>query len=255
METTMDIQDQINDYWTKGAENYSRIIKDELNSFRVEKWQNRILKNAPKNGKLDILDTGCGPGFFTMILSDLGHNVTGIDGSDGMINEAMANIRERGNEATILKMDCNNLEFLDESFDMVISRNLTHTLQDHVKVYSEWKRVLKKGGILLIFDANWHLTQIKGKLRDQYIEDIKSCIEIYGEDFSGNTDVEEAIKVGEEESRVLGDIIRPDWDLGILKALGYKNVSCERDITKEMWDDKERLIYSTTPMFQIKAEK
>ena len=43
-------------------------------------------------------------------------------------------------------MDAENLRFADESFDVVISRNLTWTLPDVKSAYREWVRVLKKGG-------------------------------------------------------------------------------------------------------------
>ena len=34
---------------------------------------------------------------------------------------------------------------------------MTHALREHKTVYAQWLRVLKPEGILLIFDANWHL--------------------------------------------------------------------------------------------------
>ena len=48
---------------------------------------------------------------------------------------------------------------------------------------------------------------------------------------------------------------RPDWDLGLLEGLGYVNICTERDITEELWDEKEQLLYGNTPMFMIRAEK
>mgnify|MGYP000482475991 FL=1 len=48
-----------------------------------------------------------------------------------------------------------NLEYEDESFDVVITRNLTWTLPDVDKAYKEWHRVLRKGGVLLNYDANY----------------------------------------------------------------------------------------------------
>ena len=53
-------------------------------------------------------------------------------------------------------MDAENPEYDDDTFDFVISRNLTWTLPDAQKAYKEWMRVLKKGGRLLNFDANWY---------------------------------------------------------------------------------------------------
>ena len=40
----------------------------------------------------------------------------------------------------------------------MISRNLTWTLPHVRHAYGEWVRVLKKGGVLLNFDANYGLS-------------------------------------------------------------------------------------------------
>lgn len=69
-------------------------------------------------------------------------------------------------------MDGQNLEFADGTFDVVISRNLTWNLENPQKAYSEWQRVLKEGGVLLNFDANWY-----GYLYDAEKKDSTSRIE------------------------------------------------------------------------------
>ena len=57
---------------------------------------------------------------------------------------------------TYCQMDASHLAFADETFDAVVSRNLTWNLEDPEQAYKEWMRVLKKGGILLNYDANWY---------------------------------------------------------------------------------------------------
>lgn len=41
-------------------------------------------------------------------------------------------------------MDASHLAFADETFDAVVSRNLTWNLEDPEQAYKEWMRVLKK---------------------------------------------------------------------------------------------------------------
>ena len=151
-------QKEIDRYWSDGAENYSWIIDDELNSFRVEKWREKILGNISSVRNPKILDAGCGPGFFTILLNQAGVETIGVDGAEKMLQEARAKALQAGLVPEFRRMDCHRLDFADNTFDAVISRNLTHTLRDHKQVYKEWLRVLKPGGTLLIFDANWHLT-------------------------------------------------------------------------------------------------
>ncbi|MBR6114184.1 MAG: class I SAM-dependent methyltransferase [Oscillospiraceae bacterium] len=251
-------QQKINAHWTKGSENYDRIIHDELKSFRMEGWQRLIAEQVGSRPGLDVLDCGCGPAFFTIILSKAGYRVTGIDAAEGMLEKARKNTAEYGVDAQILEMDCHEPAFPDDSFDLVVSRNVTHALRDHVRAYSEWLRVLRPGGTLLIFDANWHLAMSSEAWFRESMEREKKCIELYGSDFSGNTtfDEERSRRAYESERHHrLGDLRRPDWDCGLLTALGYRDITYDRDITGPLWDDKEKLIYGHTPMFMIRARK
>ena len=43
-----------------------------------------------------------------------------------------------------LQMDAQNLDFPDQTFDAVVSRNLTWNLENPTRAYQEWLRVLKK---------------------------------------------------------------------------------------------------------------
>ena len=251
-------QQQINDHWSEDSENYDRIIHDELSSFRMAGWQALIAAQTGHRKDLDVLDCGCGPAFFTIILSKAGYRVTGIDAAEGMLDKARRNVAEYGVDAAVLEMDCHELAFPDGSFDLVVSRNVTHALRDHVQVYTEWLRVLRPGGTLLIFDANWHLAMSSEDWFRESMERERRCIEIYGSDFSGNTvfDEERSRRAYEaERPHRLGDLQRPDWDCGILLALGWKDITYERDITGPLWDDKEKLIYGHTPMFMVRARK
>ena len=55
---------------------------------------------------------------------------------------------------TSVMIDGSKLDFEDNTFDVVISRNLTWNLEHPDVAYREWVRVLKAGGRLLNFDAN-----------------------------------------------------------------------------------------------------
>ena len=52
-------------YMTDGQ----NLFEDELSSFRVGAWQELLKKQMPKNAR-EVLDFGCGPGFFSIILAD-----------------------------------------------------------------------------------------------------------------------------------------------------------------------------------------
>lgn len=241
------------DEWTKSSDNYDRIIHAELDSFRVPAWTRRILSQSPQKDTLEVLDVGCGPAFFSIILSQAGHRVVGLDGSDGMLRHAADNAADCGVHPLFVKGDCQVLPFGDSSFDLVVSRNVTHALPDHVKAYAEWYRVLRPGGLLLIFDANWHLMHTDLAIRREFAQRETLCFERFGTNFSaGRREVE---SVEELPGHLLGTCVRPGWDMPLLKAAGFAEVTVEEDIISDLWDDKEKLLYGTTPMFMIRAVK
>lgn len=237
--------------WTDGSNTYSNIVKEELNSFKRQAWTEIILENAGKITKLDILDVGTGPGFFTIIMSQAGNKVTAIDCTEAMINEAKANAKDAGITADFRVSDGQNLEFADESFDLIISRNVTWTLIDAQKAYREWKRVLKSDGKIIIFDANWNIRLFNEEYMKKYEEDQKEYARLFGEEPSQYT----REMIDYRKSMPMCQRIRPQWDFNTLVELGYKKVYYERDIGKRVYDEKQKVIHRSTPMFMLVIEK
>ena len=165
------LNDEIKDYWEGESYVYSDIIKKSLDDEGKNAWADLVLGNAPKKEKLEILDVGTGPGFFPVLLGEKGHHVTGIDITENMIRRAAENISAAGVKADLAVMDCQNIQYHDESFDLVVCRDLTWTLADPVKAYKEWTRVLRKGGVLLVFDACWYLHLFDEKRMKVFEED------------------------------------------------------------------------------------
>lgn len=248
---------KMNLHWADSADNYSRIIDDEFASFRPEKWKELILSQGPPSEQpWRVLDCGCGPGFFTIILSSAGCDVTGIDGCVEMLDKAREKSARYGIETDLRVMDCQETEFESDTFDLIVSRNVTHALNFHRDTYREWLRILKPGGVLLIFDANWHLPRLPGPLQDESRRRMAECLRVYGSTFSDDSRRDDSTRpVEPEKEHILGDRIRPDWDLGLLEGVGFSDITYDRDITEELWDDKEKLLYGNTPMFMIRAVK
>lgn len=103
--------DKIKEYWEGEAGIYSEGIKAELKSETAENWKNLILEYAPEKEHLEVLDVGCGPGFFEIMLGKEGHHVTGIDITENMIHEAKENVKAAGLSADLMTMDMHNLNF------------------------------------------------------------------------------------------------------------------------------------------------
>ena len=253
----MQTHQEISAYWSTRAENHNNYVNHEFPTRRSQAWLEQILSQVPEQRPLRVLDAGCGPGFFSILLSKAGHAVTGVDGASEMLRHARENAAKQGASPEFLQMDCCHLDFPDSTFDLVLSRNLTHILTDHRQAYGEWRRVLKPGGELLIFDANWHLPYVEGPVRQEAIWREAECFRLYGSNFSGGDCPYEYIGSGlrPECYEALGDLRRPDFDVGVLLGLGYRDVTFARDITEKLWSEKEQLMYRATPLFQIRAVK
>ena len=78
---------------------------------------------------------GTGPGFFAIILAEAGIQVTAVDYTEEMLKEAKANAGELSENIHFQQMDAQNLEFPDETFDAVITRNVTWNLEHPVRAY------------------------------------------------------------------------------------------------------------------------
>ena len=235
-------------HWTNG-EGYNRYITAELGSFRKNAWKEQITAHFDRDRNLKILDIGTGPGFFSCILAEEGYDVTGIDFSEGMLKCARENAEKLHVSPTFLLMDVNDLQFEDETFDVIVTRNVTWTLEFPEKVYTELRRILKPGGMLLIYDANWHMHWFDEEKLKRVKERERRHLEKYGK--------EEIVSGGDMEyfaRAPLTSTLRPDWDIKTLENLGF-DVAVEEDIGRKVYEEWEKELYAESPIFEICAVK
>ena len=253
---------EIKEIWEGDAEIYDEGIKKALAEKQKEKenWADLILSYAPHEGPLEILDCGTGPGFFPVILGERGHHVTGIDLTENMIKEAVENVKNAGVEADLRVMDCQETAFADETFDMLISRNITWTLSDPEKAYREWKRILKPGGTLLIFDGNYYLHLFDAVRMKKFTElDERMRAERGRGIFSHNG--KEDTFAGISKDLFMSSKDRPAWDLAYLTELSFTKVFSIPDIRtmlpaeREQEDELDREYHAFMPLFLVGAEK
>jgi len=173
-----------------------------------------------------------------------------------MLAHARENAAHFGASPVLMRGDVGKLPFEDESFDLVISRNVTHIIREHLKVYAQWLRVLKPGGVLLIFDANWHLPYQPGPVREEAIRREREGLEKYGRGFTYDGSCEYIDSALDPENyRVFGRAVRPDFDMGVLRQLPCRDITFERDVTEKLWSEKEKAFYGATPLYMLRAVK
>jgi ubiquinone/menaquinone biosynthesis C-methylase UbiE len=253
------ILEEIKHYWTNRAEGYSKVNQDELAGKQKIMWLKEI-KNAiesiyrnhnPKD--IHILDVGTGPGFFAIILAEAGYQVTAVDYTSAMIEQAKKNSGEFVEKIHFVQMDGQNLTFKENSFDVVVSRNLTWGLENPQKAYTSWRSVLKQGGLLLNFDANWYGYLYDEKKKKAYEHDRYMVSKMGVEDHYTCTDINAMEKIAIKVP--LSKLLRPQWDIEKLKELEMVEIEVDELIGESVLSQTEKINYASTPLFMIKAVK
>lgn len=120
----------------------------------IEKTAKRILETQNKKENLNILDLGCGPGLYTEIFAQNGHQVTGIDISKTSIDYAVKSAKKKDLTIDYRCDSYLDIDFGKEKFDLIvlIYTDLGALLpEEREKLLAKIHKALKKGG-LFIFD-------------------------------------------------------------------------------------------------------
>lgn len=110
--------------------------------FHRYAWARRLV------GGLDVLDCACGEGYGSRILSDSAGSVTGVDIDAPSIEHARRRYGRDGLE--FIRASALELPFDDDRFDAVVSFETLEHLAEHDELMTEFRRVLKPGGFLLM---------------------------------------------------------------------------------------------------------
>ena len=236
------IKNKVASFWTKRAAGFAETRHDEAHSYKAGLWINELRGQLPQRKYLRILDAGCGAGFFELLLAPLGHEITGIDLTPEMIEKGRVLLAQHGaSNAELLVMDAENPDFPDGFFDAVITRNLTWNLPHPADAYREWHRVLRPGGVLLNYDAEYakgfHEYDQSENCAHSSIDDalIEECHDIY-------------------HMLSISTLDRPEWDVEVLRQIGFGEVSADRSAGDRLYGVKDRF-YMPDRMFRIRAVK
>lgn len=115
-------------------------------------YVNRWLKERVANRA--ALDYGCGNGSFTIFLAELGADASGVDISGISFHEAMETAQQKGVASRVhfYEMDCENMSFPDETFDIIVENGVLHHL-DLPAAFAELARVVKRDGAVMCGEA------------------------------------------------------------------------------------------------------
>ncbi len=133
-------------YWTNRAPGYSAVNQEELAGDQKTVWRGvisgRIAAHLPgkRPEEIRVLDVGTGPGFFAILLAELGYQVTAVDYTASMLDEARRNAGALASRICFRQMNAEELSFEAASFDVLVTRNVTWNLHEPEKAYAQWTR-------------------------------------------------------------------------------------------------------------------
>lgn len=232
------IKNEMIAYWSQRVEDFSAQRCREFKSPKRQLWLQEFARYIPQDRRLRILDLGTGTGFFATLLAMEGHDVVGIDLTAHMIEEAKRKAVQYDIGATFFVMDAENPTFPDESFDVLIARNLTWTLPHLDRAYGAWHRLLKKDGLLLNFDADYCHEKAPTALPENHAHKRLSHEDVM------------AYEHMKDELRT--PYMRPAWDRELLLQAGFHDIHVDEAVWKRMYADVDEF-YNPTPIFLIAA--
>lgn len=162
----MQAKDTIRQYWDYRSGTYTNGNIDIDPEVR-DAWKKWLRSCVGERPGIRALDVGTGPGFLAMLLAEMGYEVQAVDLSDRMVERARDNAARRGLQVEVRQGDAEALPFPDGFFDVVASKYLLWTLPHPEKALSEWKRVLRDGGVVLAIDGEWNRRRRIDRLGDR----------------------------------------------------------------------------------------
>ena len=136
-----------------------------LNETQSRAWYELISRIAG-NEPLDVLDVGCGTGFLSLLLAELGHRVTGIDIAAAMLATARSKAATRSLSVDFRYADAETPDLPSASFDLIVERHVLWTLPDPLLALESWRQLLRPNARLVLIEGHWQGM----KPRDEYSE-------------------------------------------------------------------------------------
>jgi SAM-dependent methyltransferase len=143
----MAILDEIRRFWDDDAATYDRTPGHHPTSAAVQAAWTAALEALLPPAPARVLDCGAGTGFLSLMAASLGHRVTALDLSPGMLAKLRDAAEAQGLDISVVVGPADEPPL---GFDAVIERHLLWTLPDPVAALSAWRVAVPKGRLVAI---------------------------------------------------------------------------------------------------------
>lgn len=219
------LKKRVHDFWqahpcgTKfsAAEIGTREFFERIEAHRYEKeWHIPAAANFAGAHGLRVLEIGCGVGTDGAQFARAGADYTGVDLTEAAIELARKRFELSGLQGNFQVADAENLQFSDETFDLVYSHGVLHHTPDTARAIREIHRVLKPGGraeVMLYHRGSYNYrvgirvlrragagllksnagTKIVNVLTGEPVEDLRERAELLRANRNGNVSADELL--------------------------------------------------------------
>lgn len=167
------VHDRIREYWDADARVYdatkSHAISDPLEKAA---WRQALREALPEPGAR-VLDTGAGTGALSLLAAELGFEVTALDLSSGMLEQAERKAKERGLAERMTFVVGSASEPPAGPFDAVMERHVLWTLPDPVGAMRAWRGVADR---LVLFEGIWGNTDPSQRAKDAFAQALRKLM-------------------------------------------------------------------------------
>ena len=163
----MSKNDRIKFQWNQASESWVDFVRNRKDYYRECMNGPALIRMMGDVKGKNVLDLGCGEGYYSRFFAELGAHVTGIDFSEDMVNAASEEELRSPLGINYLTADASNLKEIDSCcFDAVFSFMTLMDIQDYESAVKEVSRVLRERGRFIIVTVHpcfeWSDGQISG---------------------------------------------------------------------------------------------
>jgi ABC-2 type transport system ATP-binding protein len=148
-------------YWSRFARTFDEDQEHVVGKTILQAIDKRL---SEEHDLGDVIEFGCGTGYFTKLIVKKARHVIATDLSDEMLEMARIQLKEFQN-ITIQRANCEDTSFPSGRFDTVFMANLIHILINPIKALQESHQILRNGGLLIIVDFTGYSMKLIEKMK------------------------------------------------------------------------------------------
>lgn len=179
-------QDKVKEIFRVVSQDYDH-MNDVISLGSHKNWRKQINAMIPFKSDMQVLDVATGTADWAIAMAPEVEHVTGLDYSPDMLEKAKPKIKaaELEDKITLVEGDGTAMPFADNSFDIVTIGFGLRNMPSPEAGLKELVRVVKPGGLVVIFEASQVDNPIVKPFWHFYMTNI---IPFFGKTFSNHPD-------------------------------------------------------------------